>query len=130
MSLSHTAVNGAKPKEKVYKLFDGGGLHLQVKPSGYKCWKYDYRLNNSRGTYTIGRYPDISLKQARERHREAREYVANGDHPKQIKELARIEKEQNSKLFSHYADQWIEKQNLAESTYSDLKQRIDKNLVP
>ena len=130
MSLSHTAVTSAKPKEKVYKLFDGGGLYLLVKPSGYKCWKYDYRLDKSRGTYTIGQYPDISLKQARERHREAREYVANGDHPKQIKVKARIEKEQGSILFSHYAAQWLEKQNLAESTYSDLKRRIDKNLTP
>jgi len=130
MSLSHTAVSNAKPKDKVYKLFDGGGLHLQIKPSGYKCWKYDYRLNKSRGTYTIGQYPDISLKQARDRHREARQYVANGDHPKQIKELARVEKEQNSKLFSHYAELWLEKQNLADSTYGDLKQRIEKNLTP
>jgi len=130
MPLTHTAVTNAKPKEKVYKLFDGGGLYLHVKPTGYKCWKYDYRLNSSRGTYTIGQYPDISLKQAREHHRDAREYVANGDHPKQIKEQARIEKEQNGKLFSHYADQWLEKQNLAESTYSDLKQRIYKNLTP
>ena len=130
MSLSHTAVSNAKPKEKVYKLFDGGGLHLQVKPSGYKCWKYDYRIHKSRGTYTIGQYPDISLKQARERHRRAREYVANGIHPKKIKELERIENDLNDKRFSYYADQWLNKQNLAESTFSDLKQRIYKNLIP
>ena len=44
MSLTHTAVINAKPKEKQYKLFDGGGLYLLVKPSGYKSWKYGYRL--------------------------------------------------------------------------------------
>ena len=75
MPLSHTAVTNAKPKVKVYKLFDGGGLYMMVKPTGYKSWKYDYRLSNSRGTYTIGQYPDISLKQARERHKDARKYV-------------------------------------------------------
>ena len=48
MPLTHTAVNNAKAKEKVYKLFDGGGLYIQVKPSGYRCWKYDYRLGKSR----------------------------------------------------------------------------------
>jgi hypothetical protein len=85
MSLSHTAVANAKPKDKVHKLFDGGGLHLLIKPSGYKAWKYDYRLDSARGTYTIGQYPDVSLKLARERHREAREYVAKGIHPKEIK---------------------------------------------
>ena len=96
MSLTHTTVTNAKPKDKVYKLFDGGGLHLQVKPSGYKCWKYDYRLNKARGTYTIGQYPDISLKQARELHRTAREHVAKGIHPKAIKEQERIENDLNS----------------------------------
>lgn len=130
MALSHTAVTSAKPKDKAYKLFDGGGLYLHIKPTGYKCWKYDYRLNKARGTYTIGKYPDISLKRARELHRDAREYVANEDHPKTIKDQARIEKEQNSKLFSDYAEQWIAKQNLADSTLTDLKQRIDKNLTP
>lgn len=130
MALTHTAVTNAKPTDKVYKLFDGGGLYLQVKPTGYKAWKYDYRLSGSRGTYTIGQYPDISLKQARDRHRDAREYVANGDNPKLIKDQARIKQDQDSKRFSYYAEEWIDKQNLAESTYSDLKQRIDKNLTP
>jgi len=130
MTLSATAVSNAKPREKVYKLFDGGGLHLQVKPSGYRCWKYDYRLNKARGTYTIGQYPDISLKKARERHRQARECVASGTRPMQIKEEKRIQSDLNSKRFSHYAGKWLSKQNLAESTFSDLKQRVDKNLIP
>jgi integrase len=130
MALSHTSVSNAKPKEKVYKLFDGGGLYLQVKTSGYRCWKYDYRVNGSRGTYTIGQYPDISLKEAREGHRAARELVAKDIHPKQIKETQRIESDLNNKLFSHYAHQWLNKQNLAESTFTDLKQRVEKNLIP
>lgn len=129
MSLSHTAVANAKPKDKVHKLFDGGGLHLLIKPSGYKGWKYDYRIDTARGTYTIGQYPDVSLKLARERHREAREYVAKGIHPKEIKLQERIERDLINMRFSYYADQWLDKQNLAETTYSDLKQRIDKNLT-
>jgi integrase len=130
MALSHTSVSNAKAKDKVYKLFDGGGLYLKVNTSGYRCWKYDYRVNGSRGTYTIGQYPDISLKDARESHREARELVAKGIHPKQIKETQRIENGLNSKRFSHYANEWLGKQNLAESTYKDLKLRIEKNLIP
>lgn len=130
MSLTHTEVKSAKPKTKLYKLFDGGGLYLQVKPSGYKCWKYDYRLDKKRGTYTIGKYPEISLKQARDAHREAREHVAIGVHPKAIKEKSRIEADLENKRFSYYANQWLEKQNLAESTRKDLEQRIQKNLIP
>jgi integrase len=130
MSLSDTAVRNAKPKEKVYKLFDGGGLHVLIKPSGYKCWKYDYRIGSTRGTYTIGNYPDITLKAAREAYRKAKELVATGIHPKKIKEQRLIDNDLNDKRFSHYAKIWLDKQNLAESTYSDLKQRIEKNLTP
>jgi len=130
MSLSHTAVANAKPKDKLYKLFDGGGLYLQVNTSGYKCWKYDYRIGTARGTYTIGQYPDVSLKSARVDHREAREYVVKGINPKTIKEQQQVHNELNDKRFSHYANAWLDKQNMVESTFSDLKQRIDKNLIP
>jgi len=130
MSLSHTAVVNAKPKDKLYKLFDGGGLYLQVNTSGYKCWKYDYRIGKARGTYTIGQYPDVSLKSAREDHRQAREHVAKGINPKQIKQQQKVDNQLSDKRFSHYAYAWLDKQNLADSTFSDLKQRIDKNLVP
>lgn len=130
MSISHTAASNAKPKDKLYKIFDGGGLYLQVNPSGYKCWKYDYRIGSTRGTYTIGNYSDITLKAAREAHRKARELVAIGINPKRIKDQQLIDSDLNDKRFSHYATTWLDKQNLAESTYSDLKQRIDKNLIP
>jgi integrase len=130
MPLTDTAVKNAKPKDKPYKLSDGGGLYLLVKPTGYKCWKYDFRLDNTRCTYTIGNYPDIGLKLARQEHREARELVAMGINPKQIKIQRKVKDELKNKRFSFYMNQWLEKQVLAKATYSDLKQRIDKNLIP
>lgn len=130
MSLTDTAVKNAKPEDKARKLSDGGGLYLLIKPSGYKCWKYDFRLDNTRGSYTIGNYPDIGLKLARQEHREARELVAMGVNPKQIKIQRKVKDELKNKRFSFYMNQWLEKQVLAKATYSDLKQRIDKNLIP
>ena len=130
MALTNTAVSNAKAKDKSYKLSDNGGLYLQVNPSGYRCWKYDYRLYGKRGTYTIGPYPDISLKQAREQHKEAREKVALGEPPITIKQAKKIEFERDTTRFSDYAKQWLAKQKLADSTFKDLKQRIDKNLTP
>lgn len=103
---------------------------MQVKPSGYKCFKYDYRLNGSRNTYTIGEYPLFSLKEARERHLEAKRLVEKGIHPKSIKDTRKLQNAQTSKRFSHYADEWIKKQNLAAPTEKDLRQRISKNLTP
>jgi len=103
---------------------------MQVKPSGYKCFKYDYRLNGSRSTYTIGEYPLFSLKEAREAHLEAKRLVEKGIHPKSIKDTQKLQNAQNSKRFSDYADEWIKKQNLAPPTEKDLRQRINKNLTP
>lgn len=130
MALTHTAVSNAKGEDKPKKLADGGGLYLLVKPSGYKVWKYDFRLNTKRGTFTIGNYPDISLKDARIAHQTAREHIAKGINPKQIKVQQSIANELDTHRFSFYAKQWITKQHMAESTLSDLQQRIDKNLTP
>lgn len=130
MALTDTAIKNAKPKIKAYKLSDSGGLFLLVKPSGYKSWKYDFRINNKRGSYTIGKYPDISLKQARKEHLQARELVAQGINPKQIKIQRKVSHELSNRRFSYYMNQWLSKQVYAESTLKDLKQRIDKNLTP
>ena len=130
MPLTQTAVKNAKRRDKPYKISDSGGLYLLVKPSGYSSWKYDYRLNGKRGTYTIGEYPDISLKLARDMHREAREHVAQGIKPMVIKDQLRIKNSLQEERFSYYLYQWLAKQNLVESTLNDLKQRIEKNLIP
>ena len=130
MPLTHSSVTNAKPSNKIIKLSDGGGLYLQIKPTGYKCWKYDYRINKKRGTFTVGQYPDISLKKAREIHRDARELVALGISPMTMKVESRTAFELDTKRFSYYAEHWLAKQNFASSTFKDLKQRIDKNLIP
>ena len=130
MSLTDTAVKNAKPKDRTWKLSDGGGLYLLIKPTGYKSWKYDFRLDNTRGTYTIGNYPDIGLKKARQEHREARELVAMGTNPKQIKIQRKVKDELKNKRFSSYMNEWFDKQVYAKTTRSDLRQRIDKNLIP
>ena len=135
MTLTHSQVSNAKPGPDVYKMFDGGSLYLLIKPSGYKVWKYDYRIKNTkgtytRGTYTIGQYPDISLKDAREDHRKAREHVAKGINPMEIKVALRVNNDLDNKRFSFYANDWLGRQHLAPSTHKDLKQRIDKNLIP
>lgn len=80
-ALSAAAVQNAKPKERPYKLADGGGLFLQVQPSGAKLWRYKFRLHGKEGLLAIGVYPEVTLKQAREAHNEARAQVAAGINP-------------------------------------------------
>jgi len=69
--LAATAVKQAKSKAKPYKMTDGGGLYLLVKPQG-KYWRYNYRFTDKQKTLAIGVYPDVSLSDARKVHQTAR----------------------------------------------------------
>ena len=85
MKLTGTKVAEAKPTDRERKLSDGGGLYLLVKPNGTKAWRYKYRFNGRELTLAIGLFPEITLKQARQRHQSAREMLANGIDPNQDK---------------------------------------------
>lgn len=81
--LSQTQVNSAKPKSKMYKLSDGGGLALWIYPTGRKVWRIEYtRRDGRRDTLTIGKYPEIGLADARKQRDEARTLIAHGVDPK------------------------------------------------
>jgi len=131
MPLTNTAISKAKPRDKDYKMTDGGGLYLVVRPNGSKLWRYDWRMKpNRRGTYTFGSYPEISLQEVRELHLEARRCVAQGINPTESKHQRLIKAQADEKRFSHYAKAWIAKQNLASTTEKDLVQRLEMNLYP
>uniref|UniRef100_UPI0025902E7A Arm DNA-binding domain-containing protein n=1 Tax=Thiomonas sp. TaxID=2047785 RepID=UPI0025902E7A len=72
MSLTVKAVEAAKPQERPYKLTDGGGLYLFVAPTGLKSWRANYAQNGKQRTRTYGRYPSMSLAQARAAHAQAK----------------------------------------------------------
>ena len=130
LPLTDNKVKSAKPKAKPYKLTDGAGLYLLVKPNGSTYWQYRFRIHGKQGTYQIGTYPDVSLKKAREEHLLAREKVAEGINPKELKNARKVSIERDEHRFSYYYDEWIRKQNLALSTLGDLQQRVEKNLTP
>ena len=67
MKLSDIAVRTAKPRGKAYKLADGAGMYLLVKPDGKRYWRMDYRFHSKRKTLALGVYPGVSLKDAREK---------------------------------------------------------------
>lgn len=79
--LKDTTIKAAKPKEKKYKLADGGGLYLLVMPSGGKLWRMDYRINGKRKELTFKTYPEVSLADARKKRDAARELLAAGIDP-------------------------------------------------
>ncbi len=61
MPLTDAEIRTAKPKEKPYKLFDGGGLYLDVVPSGGKRWRLKYRFRGKEKLLSLGVYPDVPL---------------------------------------------------------------------
>ena len=81
MALNDIAIRTAKPKEKSYKLSDGGGLYIEISPSGGKWWRYKYRFGGKEKRISLGTYPDTSLADAREKHRDCRKLLANGVNP-------------------------------------------------
>ncbi|OCG58758.1 integrase [Gilliamella sp. GillExp13] len=81
MMLTVKAIESAKPKEKPYKLPDFESLYLYITPTGTKSWRYDYQFNGKRKTLTIGKYPYISLSDARNEKELARQMLAYGKDP-------------------------------------------------
>lgn len=79
--LTDAVVKTAKAADKTRKLTDGRGMYLLVVPDGAKYWRFDYRIGGRRKTISLGVYPDVGLKDARERREEARKQVASGIDP-------------------------------------------------
>lgn len=91
--LSDTKVRQAKPRERAYKLTDGGGLYLLVAPTGSRYWRYNYVFASKERTLAIGTYPEISLAKAREAHMAARAVHANGRNPVEDRREQRVVRE-------------------------------------
>jgi integrase len=87
--LTDTAIKQAAPTATNYKLVDGGGLYVLVKTNGSKLFQYDYRFAGKRKTLSIGIYPAVSLKKARDKLKDAKENLANNIDPSQAKQLER-----------------------------------------
>ncbi|OXJ19416.1 integrase arm-type DNA-binding domain-containing protein [Burkholderia sp. AU6039] len=107
MPLTDTAIKNAKPAYKPVRLFDGGGLYLEVAPSGGKWWRLKYRFGGKEKRISLGVYPDVPLKEARERRDKARALLEAGADPgeakKAEKRAARLSTENS---FEAVAREW------------------------
>jgi len=81
MALSDLKIKQSKPRDKAYSIADGGGMFLWVTPAGGKLFRWGYRFEGKRKLMALGKYPDVSLAEARERHSEARKMLAKGIDP-------------------------------------------------
>ena len=99
MALSDITVKKAKPHEKAMRLFDGGGLYLEVSPAGGKLWRWKYRYGGKEKRLSLGTYPDTGLADARAKHGVARKLLAAGIDPsvqRKAEKLATKERSANT----------------------------------
>ncbi len=81
MPLTDTNIRNAKPTGKVQKLSDGEGLYLHISTTGAKLWRMAYRFGGKQKTLSFGKYPTVTLQEARRRRAEAKEQLAAGLDP-------------------------------------------------
>lgn len=133
MPLTDTAVKSAKPIGKTFKMFDGGGLYLEVSPKGGKWWRFKYSYAGKAKLLSLGVYPDVKLKVARGRRDEMRRLLADGVDPsvhrKANKALA-LERSINS--FEAVGREWQSKrdQTLAPAHSARILRRLERDIFP
>jgi hypothetical protein len=90
MALSQLAITNAKPTDKPYMLLDGEGLHLQIYTSGSKLWRLRFRFRGKANMMSLGAFPAVSLREAREKRGEIKKQIAAGIDPSLRKKLDKI----------------------------------------
>lgn len=133
MPLTDAAIRTAKPSTKPVRMFDGGGLYLEVSPAGGKLWRLKYRFNGKEKRLALGAYPETGLKEARGRREDARKLLANGADPSETKKAqkaASVERSANS--FEVIAREWFEKRRStwAASHADKIIKRLENDVFP
>lgn len=121
MPLTETKLRTLKSKDKSYKVADQRGLYIEVTPSGGKLWRFRYRIGKTEKKLSIGPYPEISLKEARDAACEARHSVASGGDPALEKRKKKIRNEllmaqTFEAVAREYVEQMMVKNGLAQAT--------------
>jgi len=131
--LTALQVKNVKPADKNRRLFDGGGLYLEVSPKGGKWWRFKYRYAGKEKRISLGVYPHVTLKEARERRYQARklldDYIDPSEHRQSI--LARI-RTSAANTFEVVAREWFAQHepSWAQSHSSKIIRRLEKDIFP
>ena len=133
MALTDKAIRAAKHGEKPVRLFDGGGLYLELAPNGGKWWRLKYRFAGKEKRLSLGVYPHVALKQARGRRDDAKRLLANGVDPSEQRKATKAivtERAANSfeavgrEWFASFSKKWVK-------GHSDkILRRLERNVFP
>lgn len=134
--LTDKEIKAAVPKEKEYKLFDGGGLYLSVTTKGQKWWRLKYIFESKEKRLSLGVYPTSSLQDARQKREELKSLIAKGIDPafkrKEKKEAIKTEEIKKINTFKNISKEWIELQRsrLSEATLKKYEQALERDYYP
>jgi integrase len=133
MPLTDVVIRNTKPSIKPLRLFDGGGLYLEVAPSGGKWWRFKYRFAGKEKRLSLGVFPEVGLKDARLKRDSARRQLADGLDPsgqRQALKASLAEKASNS--LEVIAREWIENKSSkwAESNIEKITRHLEINIFP
>lgn len=123
MPLTDTAIRSTKPDVKPKRLFDSGGLYLEVSPAGSKLWRLKYRIAKREKRLAFGIYPEVSLKDARVKRDEARKLLAAGIDPSAQRKAA---EHQSASGLEIVAREWFTK--FSPSWSPDHAERVIRRL--
>jgi integrase len=115
------------------KISDGGGLFLYVTPNGGKLWRWTYRYQGKPKLMALGKYPDVSLTLARQRHSEGRELLATGVDPMAQKKADKLKaREADENSFATVAAKWLEhwREGKTPRHADTVSRRMDADLLP
>ncbi|MBF0185346.1 MAG: tyrosine-type recombinase/integrase [Magnetococcales bacterium] len=135
MPLTDTMLRNLKPEERPYRKSDGGGLYIQVEPNGSKLWRIAYRHQKTQKTLAIGKYPIVTLKEARTKLGEVKILLDEGTDPGELRreEKTRSIARPEDDHFEPVARAWIEKR--IKPTYTEkhailVTRRLEIDVFP
>lgn len=129
MALTDTAIRKAKAKDAAYRLSDGGGLYLWITPTGGKLWRWKYRQDGGEKLMSFGKYPDVSLSLARERHTAARGLLATGTDPMAQRKAEKAAVENSFRnVASLGMEHWQDGKSPRHVDY--VRRRMDADILP
>lgn len=140
MALNDTRIRNAGKRQKPYKLTDGKGLYVEIRPTGSKLWRYRYRIDTKENVFAMGEYfPDaktpghLSLDDARAERARCRQLVKQGIHPSHDKKATQARRRADSaNTFEAIGQEWLEKnrKHWAPRNYGDIKRALEKDVFP
>jgi len=131
--LTDTGIKRAKTTERAYSMGDGGGLYLWVKPTGGKLWRWSYRFEGKEKLMSFGKYPDISLALARDRHAEARRLLATGIDPMAQRKIEKkVQKVSSENSFQSVYARWLEywQEGKSPRHVDSVRRRMAADILP